>query len=165
MMDIYKGILTPRIEMQVRLKYDDSAFLSARYASYVFYNGGTLGYEEYNATVLDTFMTPSQYDDYVYSDIETSVAVGAAQYALERFFKAKGVTFGAWGPIFSVLSTMKSYADWNACQDVIDADFYAETISVAIYGGTEQSSVLIGWDRHPIATVPTDAENVHAVSY
>lgn len=162
MMGIYEEILAPRIEAQVRLKYGDSVSSNARFASYVMPNGGTLGYEQSaGVIVLDEFMTPEQYDDNIYSSIENTVKVNTAIYFIDKYIKRKGLDLSLWGPAYSVLSSAASYADWTATRNVVNADFYAETIKVGMYGGTQESSVLVGWDRHPIATVGADAENVN----
>ena len=138
--------------------------LSARDVStyvYSFPNGGTIGYNDVlNTTVLDTFMTPSQFDDYVWKKVASDIITGQAESCLSDLFSAMGITFGPWGAIYQFLSGLSAVVTASAINDVRNNGGWGEQIAVSASGGAETSCVLITWSSHPNAIIPGTATNI-----
>lgn len=173
LMDIYKEILIPEIEASVRSEYgtvaNSRSAVSSRSAyTYALPGGGSIGYTStLGATVLDTFLTPSQYAEYagdesiVPYDFFLSTALAGIGKMIAGDDEILAATIGGWGSVFSIFIALKTYVDAGARRSVAQANFYANIIDVSATGGTETGSVMIGWETHSNATIPDDSQNIH----
>jgi len=173
LMDIYKEILIPEIEASVRSEYGPvvnsrSAVNSSSAYTYALNRGGAIGYTStLGATVLNTYLTPSQYAEYagdesiVPYDFFLSTALAGIGKKIAGDDEILAATIGGWGTVYSLFCVLKTYVDAGARRSVARADFYALIIDVSASGGPETGSVMIGWKTHSNATIPDDSQNIH----
>lgn len=169
-MDIYKEILSPRIEAAVYARYGVDSELARASTTYVFNNGGTMGYNSISdAVVLDTFYTADQYRAYLKD--HTDVMEGIKGFSISSllsylknkfgFLKDYAAEISKWGKIYDVLVLLVSLNNAMAQQSVNNADGFAEIINISTTGGVETVSTVIGWSNHPYVSVPPAASDVH----
>lgn len=172
LMDIYVEILTPRIEATVYASYGLESVATQASDAY-FYNGGTVGYTNFNADVLDTYFTAEQYRSYmnensdVLAGAKDFVTSSAVDYIIKKYNLSLNyaAVIGGWGVVFGMLMAASVAVTESAKKSVNSADGYASIISVSTAGGAEKGTTIIGWKNHPIVTVPDTAKNVNKVQF
>lgn len=166
MMPIYEAVLGPQIEANVRQKY---GMLAQTEEQYIFEEGGILKYETLGAYVLQTYMIPNDFQEYLVKQENPfgeicmatvwgglSLAAGLAQGYLLQFVTA-------WGAVYTALGHVNAIIDYYAEKAVNDNGGYG--VLVAIRSGADQSSVLIPWENPFRAVVPPVASNVDPVDF
>ncbi len=166
MMPIYEAVLGPQIEANVRQKY---GMLVERETQYIFEEGGILKYETLGAYVLQTYMIPKDFEDYLVGQLNPlgeacmagvwkgiSVAAGLAEGYLSQLVEK-------WSGICTVLSLVNAVLDYWAIEEVRDNGGYG--VLVAIQSGADKSCILIPWENPFRAVVPPAATNLKTVNF
>ncbi len=166
MMPIYEAILGPQIEANVRQEY---GMLAQTEEQYIFEEGGILKYETLGAYVLQTYMTPEKFDDYLVGQLNPfgEITMGLIWEGLSR---AAGLAstylktiVGAWGYAYDLLAAVNMIISYYAIQEVEANGSYG--VTVAVQSGADRSSVLIPWENPFRAVVPPVASNVDSVDF
>lgn len=164
LMDTYIEILTPKIEVNVRTQYGENLVTPMEDDGYRFPNGGTIGYvNSLGATVLDTYMTPNQVEEYISPTLLSEDLLTALEFVIGPAMVGLGVVIGEWGIVYSLLADFTTRSTIAQGKSVIAAGSYANIINVCT--ASEQGSTMIGWSSHPRVTVPSGVTDLHVAPH